>query len=147
MNKKVFFKATVIAIAMVLAIKTTMMAQQTRYIITPGSGTSFTCSQVPSTNNTTLQNVISNIKTHANGAACIIQFGNPLGTTLSLGSAAGSITFDGTALPSRPGQPGWGTITLEGNVTSASAAGSTTDMIVLSNGASIISDATITNNH
>jgi len=104
------------------------------YFIT-GSGT-FTATKDGTTVGTgNIQTVIDAIKTDANGADCTITFGN--GTSvLNINPAA--ITFNG-------GTNGddWGLITLAGKLTVVGS-GSTANIITISNGASVTSDAELT---
>jgi len=82
------------------------------YIIT-GSGTSFTAQKNGVTNvstNATIANVMTAIRTDANGRDTAIQFGNGT-TTLDVGTAAISLNNTGGT---------WGKITFLGKITSAS---------------------------
>ncbi|GBU23950.1 hypothetical protein R83H12_00570 [Fibrobacteria bacterium R8-3-H12] len=95
----------------------------TTYTITKGTG-----------NNIYIQDAIDYIRTQANGSVATIQFGD--GTdVLDIGTEY--ITFDGTATPA------WGTITLEGKITSINSSRT----IYLINGASIASTADIANTY
>jgi hypothetical protein len=101
-------------------------ASGTTYTITKGTGTY-----------ATIQSAIDNIRTQANGAACIIQFGDGTNVLDIGGGGSTIITFDG-------GTSGtdWGLITFTGKLTSSST--STSGIIRLSNGASIDSRAELT---
>ena len=87
------------------------------YYLVTGSGTSFTAmlngaTAIANGSSTTIANVLTAIRTNANGGAISIQFGN--GTdTLNIGTA--SATFNSTGGT-------WGTVTIEGKITSANEA-------------------------
>jgi len=95
------------------------------------TGTTYTITKTISGNS--IQDVITSIKTDANGEDCTIQFGN--GTeVLNIGAA--SIEFGGT---------GWGSITLLGKITSSNA--SSNGVIYISGNVSLDSKADIIKNN
>jgi hypothetical protein len=103
------------------------------YIIT-GSGTTFTATKngaTVGTGNQALSDIISAIRTDANGANCTIQFGN--GTTvLDVGN---DYAFFGNPIL---GGTSWGVITITGKIKASY------DAISLSSGVTVISTADIT---
>jgi len=104
------------------------------YIIT-GSGTSFTAAKGTATIGTAgpIPDVINAIRTDANGAACVIQFGD--GTTV-LNTGTASVSFNNTGGT-------WGTVALIGKIsamTSSSLNGST---VIIDNDVSVTSNADI----
>jgi len=107
------------------------------YIITPGI-TNFTATRrglpVTGATNAAITNVISAIRTAANGAACVIQFGD--NDVLSIGD--NSVRFNNTGGT-------WGAITLTGSITSSTMI-STAGTIVLADNVSIESRGNIANN-
>ena len=114
MNVKLFFKRTILTLAIALTFSTSMYAAT--YIITK-SGSNFVATiegggQVAS--DATLQNVINAIKTSANGQDCTIQFGaNGATNPLDLGGGSGVlIVFNNT-------DGNWGKITLTGKATAS----------------------------
>jgi hypothetical protein len=95
------------------AVQTATPAAPVPYIIT-GSGTAFTATKSGSTIGTagqSISNVLSSIRTDANGAPCTIQFGSGGEDTLDIGSSVSASFSNGT--------PNWGLITLTGRITGA----------------------------
>jgi hypothetical protein len=101
------------------------------YIIT-GSGTSFTAAKSGATIGTAnqpIQTVINAIRTHANGSARTIQFGNNV-AVLNIGSASASFNNTGGT---------WGAVTLTGMITSEVAETTTGTIAIAGNVAVTIS--------
>jgi hypothetical protein len=98
-----------------------------------GSGTAFTATRsgaIIGTANQPIQTVIDGIRTHANGAACQIRFGD--GTAvLNIGTA--SVNFSGS----------WGLVTLSGKITSALPNTSSVGTVVIGDSVSVTSTADI----
>jgi hypothetical protein len=106
------------------------------YIIT-GSGTSFTASRYAITIGTTgnIANVLTAIRTDANGQACSIQFGSGGDNTLTIGTASASFNNSGGT---------WGAITLTGKIT-GSVNSTTSGTIATADAVLITSTADIAN--
>lgn len=103
------------------------------YIIN-GSGSSFTATKggaTIGTANQPIQNVINSIRSNANSADCVIQFGDGV-TALNIGSASASFNNTGGI---------WGLITLTGKITSITSSGT----ISIRDNVSLISTGDITN--
>ena len=112
MNVKLFFKRAILTLAIALMFSTNMSANT--YIITKGEG-NFLARVVGGDQvaDPTLQNLITMIRTHANGNPCTIQFGSGGEDWLDLGNtSSGEISFNNTGGT-------WGEITLTGKAFSA----------------------------
>jgi len=110
------------------------------YIITPQAALYFKATKtgnIITTGTNTIQNVIDAIKANANGAACIIQFGD--GTdTLDLGTDY--VTFTNTSAGSN-----WGAITLIGKITTDLSSSGYGTIYISSGPISVTSNADIAN--
>jgi hypothetical protein len=129
---KNFIKRALLTLAIALTFCTGAFA--TTYIITK-SGSNFVVTisggSTLGSPSATLQNKINDIRTHASGAACTIQFGSGGSNILDLGGGSSTpITFTGS----------WGTITLTGKATMTT----TSIGILISNGIKVISQADLT---
>ena len=110
-RKKRGFIPFVTAAIMVISLFAAMPAMAQPYVITGSAPASFGCTQA-GVANTDIESVLNAIRTDANGAECIIQFGSG-GSTLNLGS---DVMLFSSGLT-----PAWGTVHLIGRVTSSNA--------------------------